>query len=109
MSNLLLVQEIKGSSFRLLDIAENKYYRAMKADFNLCVGSLLTVDSLEVYGDLIESMSIAGEVVGDSEKARIEVDTAIVKIGDLIEGVPVLNLGKSYAKAGKKMAYAYFK
>jgi len=105
----ILVTEKKGSSFRLLDLENNISYRAMQKDFkNLFVGSLLTVSNFEAQSDLIISMTIDNEIVGDSSKKRIEVDTAVVKVGDLIDNVPVLKFGQAYAKAGKKVAYAYF-
>jgi len=105
----ILVTEKKGSSFRLLDLENNYSYRANQKDFkNLLVGSLLTVSNFEALSDSIISMTIDNEIVGDSSKKRIEVDTASVKVGDLIDNVPVLKLGQAYAKAGKRVAYAYF-
>ncbi|MDO4700689.1 MAG: hypothetical protein Q4A69_08405 [Moraxella sp.] len=104
----LLVKEFKGYSFRLIDVATNETYRAMKKEHDLAVGSLLTVNELNVENDLIKSMVITNEIVGDSSKKRIEVCVDEVKLGDLIDGIPVLNFGKIYAKKGKKMAYAYF-
>lgn len=106
----LLVKEIRGYSFRLLDLESNQTYRLMKkeAPSDLVVGSLLTAD-IETSDDLITDITILDEIIGDSSKARVEVCVDDVKIGDLIDGVPVLNLGKVYAKGGKKMAYAYFK
>ena len=104
----LLVKEFKGSSFRLVDINTRTTYRAMKSDFkNLLVGSLLNAD-IESSDDLILKMTINNEVFGDSSKQRIEVCTDEVKLGDLIDGVPVLSFGKEYAKKGKRTAYAYF-
>jgi hypothetical protein len=107
----LLVKEKKGYSFRLLDIDTKEVYRAFQRDFKLkfVAGSLLEISSLEHDMGMITSMKVENEVIGDSSKARIEVDTDLVKVGDLIDGVAVLNLGQVYAKKGKKMAYAYFK
>ena len=106
----ILVKEKRGYSFRLLDLENNISYRAMQKDFKnlFLVGSLLTVSNFEAQSDLIISMTIDNEIIGDSSKKRIEVDTAVVKVGDLIDNVPVLKLGQAYAKAGKKVAYAYF-
>ena len=105
----LLVQELKGHSYRLLDLDSRNYFRAMKKDYDLTVGSILHTANEDITGDLISEMTIILEVVGDSTKARVEVCADDVKVGDLIDGVPVLNIGKTYAKQGKKMAFAYFK
>lgn len=105
----LLIKELKGYSYRILDVETSKTFRAMKKDFDFCVGSLLDVQDFEASGDLIIAMTIIKEIVGDTSKARVELDTEEYKIGDLYDGVPILSFGRSYAKAGKKMAYAYFK
>lgn len=103
-----LVTELKGYSFRLLDLESGKEIRAMKKEYDLCVGSLIEAD-IEVSGGSIDSMKIISEIVGDSSKPRVELSVSDYKIGDLYEGVPILNFGKSYAKKGVKVAYAYFK
>lgn len=105
----LLVKELKGYSFRLVNIETQETYRAMKKEHDLLVGSLLDVSDVDFSSDLINSMTVNNEIVGDSTKERIEVCVDEVKLGDLIDGVPVLNFGRTYAKKGKKMAYAYFK
>jgi len=107
----LLILEKKGYSFRLLDIESRKTYRALSRNFNIIftVGSLLEVDEVSVSGDLIEAFNLITETVGDSTKPRVELCIDDYKVGDIFEGVPILTLGKSYAKAGKKVAYAYFK
>lgn len=107
----LLVKEKKGYSFRLLNTKTGETFRAFQKDFkniSFLVGSLLTAQ-MEASDDLITSIEILNEVVGDSTKTRVEVEVENVKIGDLIDGVPVLNFGQVYAKKGKKVAYAYFK
>lgn len=106
----LLVKEVKGYSYRLLDLELGETFRLHRSEakkLNLTVGSLLTCD-YETSGSAISDLKIHHEVIGDSSKKRVEVDTTEVSVGDLIDGVPVLNLGTVYAKAGKKMAYAYF-
>ena len=106
----LLVTEKKGSTFRLFDIKEKITYRLFQRDIDidLTIGSLIGGE-IEVYGDLITSIKVANEVIGDSSKARVELPINDFKIGDLYEGVPILRFGSSYAKGGKKVAFAYFK
>lgn len=104
---ILLVKEKKGYTVRLIDIENGIELRSDNK--NLTIGSLLTAKNVEITGNFITSMNIISEIIGDSSKGRVEVDISKVKLGDLIDGVPVLGLGKTYAKSGKKMAYAYFK
>lgn len=105
----LLVKELKGYTFRLLDLETYKTFRAHKNEFDLTIGSLLTVDDIELFNDLITKMNVTSEIVGDSTKERIKVFIDEVKIGDLIDGVPILNFGQNWAEKGRKVSYAYFK
>jgi intracellular sulfur oxidation DsrE/DsrF family protein len=59
--------------------------------------------------NLLGALSVEIEIIGDSSKERVEVCTEQVSIGDLIDGVPIVNFGAKYAIKGHKMAYAYFK
>lgn len=110
-----LVKEKKGYSFRLLCLETEKTYRVFQRDFkniDFVTGSLLTVSNIndeELLGDLISSFTVDNEIMGDSSKKRVEVCVDDFKIGDLIDGVPILNFGIAYAKDRKKMRYAYFK
>lgn len=106
----LLVTEKKGSTFRLFDIKEKITYRLFQrdVDIDLTIGSLIECE-IEVYGDLITSIKVINEIVGDSSKARVELPINDFKVGYLYEGVPILRFGSSYAKGGKKVAFAYFK
>ena len=100
----LLIQEKKGSTFRLFDLETKKVLRVFERDFkeiDFTVGSLLDC-KYDFRGDLIEDLKVNNEIVGDSSKARIEVNVAEVKIGDLIDGVPVLSIGKFSQKAARK-------
>ncbi len=106
----LLVKEKKGASWRLKDLESGKEHRAFERDFpeiDFIPGSLFICEYVD-RGCLAE-LKIEKEILGDSSKERVEVCVDEVKVGDLIDGIPVLNLGRRYAKGGKKMAYAYFK
>lgn len=105
-----IVKEIKGYSYRLINIEDNCEYRLLKRDAydGIVLGSLITAN-VELSGKAIMEIELLDEIVGDSSKNRVEVCTDDYKLGDLIDGVPIVNFGRSYAKNGKKMAYAYFK
>jgi hypothetical protein len=110
----LLIKEKKGYSFRAIDIETKKTYRIFQSDFKdfkFTVGALLEVELNDenIYGDLINSMTINKEILGDSTKAKIKVNADTTKIGDLIDGVPILNFGTIWSEKGCKLAYAYFK
>lgn len=107
----LLIAEKKGYSYRLKDPQSNETFRVFARDFpeiDFIIGTLLICD-YEADGDMIDSITVHKEIVGDSDKAKIEVCVEDFSIGDLIDGTPILRFGKQYAKKGKKMAYAYFK
>ncbi len=109
----LLVKGINNGSYRLLDIEEKKEYRVFQRDFKeieFIAGSLLDVDLSDddIDGDLITNMTITSEIVGDQTKAKVKVDASI-KLGSLIDGVPVLRLGPSWAEKGQKVRNAFFK
>ena len=108
----LLVIEMKGKTYRLLDIDSKDIYRVFQRDFDsvdFIVGSLFEVSNMKTSGTLIMSFDVVNETLGDSTKPRVELCIDEYKIGDLVDGVPILNFGKKYAKAGKKVAYAYFR
>ena len=109
MSKLLILGK-KGGSFRLFDVENKETYRAFQKniEFDLTVGSLIYC-SYETEGGLIEKISVEKEIVGDSDKKRVLVCVDETSVGDLVDNVPVMSLGKSFGKNGKKMAYAYFK
>jgi len=110
MANLL-VKEKKGRTFRLLDLDNGNTIRAFQRDFpeiDFIVGTLF-ICTYEEKGDLLGTLSVDIEIIGDHSKERVEVYTDQVSIGDFIDGVPVVNIGVKYAKKGHKMAYAYFK
>ena len=105
----LLVVQKKGYSFRLLDLATEKTYRAISSRFSdLAVGGLLLVDQIEIVGDLIESMNVLLTVRGDSKKKKTSTVFGKYALGDLIDGVPILRFGSPYYSNGKKLIYAYF-
>lgn len=109
----LLVKGKTGYTFRLLDIEVNKEYRVFQRDFKgieFTAGSLLDVDLSvnDIDGDLITNMTITSEIIGDQTKAKVKVDVSI-KLGDLVDGVPVLRLGSSWAEKGQKVRNAFFK
>jgi len=111
MANLL-VKEKKGGTFRLLDLDTGITIRAFERDFpevDFIVGTLFICTYEEAYLGYLGALSVEMETVGDSSKKRVEVCTEEVSIGDLIDGVPIVNFGAKYAKKGRKMAYAYFK
>lgn len=107
----LLIAEKKGYSFRLKDPQTDETYRVFARDYpeiDFVIGTLLICDYKASEG-MIDSIIVHKEIVGDSEKAKVEVCVDDFQIGDLIDGTPILRFGKKYAKKGKKMAYAYFK
>lgn len=106
----LLVKEIKGYSFRLLNLNNGKSYRALSREFkDMVVGELLTVINFDPLSELIEELEIIAITAPDSSKGRVAVSLDQFQIGDLVDGVPILNLGKRFYKDGDLRAYAYFK
>ena len=110
MKKRLLIAKEKGHSLRLLDLDDGlKEYRAITRDNpDLVVGGLLLVESFETTGNLIDSMNVLMTVKGDVSKERVEIDVKETRIGDLIDGVPILSMGKRFYKKGREKAYAYF-
>ncbi|CAH0530720.1 hypothetical protein CTH30272_03062 [Allocatenococcus thiocycli] len=107
----LMISEKKGYSYRLKDPKTNETFRVFARDYpeiDFIVGTLLVCD-YKASGDMIDSITVHKEIVGDSSKAKVEVCVEDFSIGDLIDGTPILKFGKQYAKKGKKMAYAFFK
>lgn len=109
MQRKLLVQKLKGYSFRLLDIDSGSILRALVRKYpSLAIGELLLVEDLVLKGDLIEKMNIFFCVKGDHRKERKPISFDTTKVGDLIDGVPVLHIGQAFYVNDEKKAYAYF-
>lgn len=106
----LLVNEKKGATYRLIDLDTNEEIRAFQRHFeniDFIIGTLFICEYENI--GYLSALNVQEEILGDSKKKRIEVCVDKIKIGDLVDGIPVLSLGKKYVKEGKKMAYAYFK
>lgn len=105
----LLVQQLKGYSFRLLNLEDGQIYRALRQEFpDLTPGELLTVTSFETSGDLVEELEVVSITAPNTSKKRIKVSLSEFKVGDLVDGAPILGLGQSFYEDGEKKAYAYF-
>ena len=106
----LLVIEKRGYTHRLLDLDKGKMIRAFQRNYSEIdfIPGTLFICEYEDDGHL-KNFIVEEEILGDSEKKRIEICTDELSVGDLIDGVPILNIGKKYAKNGRKMAYAYFR
>ena len=106
-----LVLGKSGATFRLRDLETGKSFRAFgrdHPDVDFLQGTLF-IGEFETSGDLLDKMDISEEILGDSAKKPVELCTDDFKVGDLVDGVPILNFGRMYAKGGKKCAKAYFK
>jgi hypothetical protein len=106
----LLVKEKKGATYRLFDLDTEQTVRAFQRDFkdiDFIIGTLFECEYTD--NGCLNNLDVKKEILGDSQKQRVEVHTDDIKIGDLVDGVPVLNLGQKYVKDGQKMAYAYFR
>ena len=80
----------------------------LKAKKRLTVGTLIYCEDVEFNGDLIESMRVVDEIIGDSTKPKLKVVVGSKKIGELVDGVPIMGFGKEWAEKGQKVCYAYF-
>lgn len=106
----LLVRELKGATYRLLDLNTNKEIRAFERDFpevDFIVGTLFECEYKN--SGCLSEFTVINEILGDNSKERVELPIKKYSIGDVFEGVPILNFGRAYAKKGEKVAYAYFK
>lgn len=109
MKKKLLIVAKKGYSFRLLDIESQIMYRALESEFpDLAIGGLMLAERVKITGDLIESMNVLFTIKGDSAKPRVEKIAGDFAIGDLVDGVPILSIGKPYYRGGEKRVYVYF-
>lgn len=61
-----------------------------------------------LYSNAFRASRIVSETYAQTDKPRIEVECGVVKIGDLIDGAPVMAFGQPFVKKGKKVCYAYF-
>lgn len=105
-----LVTNFRGSSFRLLDLDTKEQFRALESMFpDMVPGTLLRATNVATEDTLITRLEVEVAVVGDASKPRQVVETKKTRIGDLVDGVPVMRLGPVFYDKGVKKAYAYFK
>jgi len=80
----LLVRELKGATYRLLDLELGTEIRAFQRDFenvDFIVGTLFECDY--EAGAILQTLTIHNEIIGDSEKERIELPIDDYKVGGL--------------------------